>query len=132
MTLNEYKEKVRKHNLIAGLWIAGLVLGAFVVLFAAVVLVTTNRDLRPVAIGSLVVYVSFVLYNMYRIENYYRKIPGLVCEHCDATLARPKSIVIATGSCPTCGERVLDDHWVTTRKRDYRSRASGSVVNQGN
>ncbi|MFN7730308.1 MAG: hypothetical protein ACK5OB_00290 [Pirellula sp.] len=132
MTLSEYKEKVRKHNMMAGLWIAGLFLGAIILLSAAVVLVATNRELRPIAIGSLVAYVSFVLFNFYRIENYYRKIPGLVCEHCDATLARPKSIVIATGSCPTCGERVLDDHWVTTRKREYRSRASGSVVNQSN
>jgi hypothetical protein len=132
MTLSEYKLKVRKHNMVTGLWIGGLILGAIILLTVAVALVTTNRDLRPIAIGSLVAYVSFFLFNLYQIERFYRKIPGLVCEHCDATLARPKSIVIATGACPTCGQRVLDDHWVSTRKREYRGRPSGSMVNQSN
>jgi hypothetical protein len=128
MSLKEYKDKMRYHNRVATVWIVGLVLGAVVLLAALIAMVTSYRELRPLAIGVLVGYVMFTLFNLYRIDNYFRRVPGLVCPSCDSTLAKHKSIVLATGSCPSCENRVLEDHWVSIRKREHRAHGIASTI----
>lgn len=128
MNLNDYRSKTKQHNRRIALWIAALVLGVVLVLMIAIAIVIANRELRPLAIACLVSYAIFFLVNLYSMERYFKKVPGLTCTHCDASLARSQAIVLATGSCPSCGERVLDDHWVVSRKRGHRSSGQSGEV----
>lgn len=122
MNLQDYKSKAKQHNRRIALWIAALILGVVIVLIAAFAIVVAKRELRPLAVAGLVSYAIFFLVNLYSMERYFKKVPGLACVHCDSSLARSQNIVIATGCCPACGERALDDHWVASRKRGLRSR----------
>jgi hypothetical protein len=128
MNFNDYRSKAKQHNRRIAWWIAALILGVVLVLILAIAIVVANRDLRPLAIACLVAYAIFFLVNLYSMERYFKKVPGLTCAHCDASLARSQAIILATGSCPSCGERVLDDHWVASRTRRHRSSGQSGEV----
>ncbi|GEM_PF-6339177 len=61
------------------------------------------------AIGFPIMLLGFV-----RADRTYRNFPALVCPHCDGNLSRMKSVIIATGNCPNCGRRVLNDSAIGT------------------
>ena len=47
-------------------------------------------------------------------DNAYRAFPNLACRHCGIGLFQSKSVIIATGNCPGCGRRVLNDDAIGT------------------
>jgi len=73
------------------------------------------------AIGSVAtpIVVCFIglplmIFGIWRAGKTYRGFPNLLCRYCSHSLARAKATVIATGNCPNCGRRVLDDDTIGT------------------
>lgn len=72
-------------------------------------------------VGSVVapIVVFFIglpamIFGIWRVDQTYRRFPALVCHCCSCSLARAKATVIATGNCPNCGRKVLDDETIGT------------------
>ncbi len=68
--------------------------------------------LAPIIIFA--VGVPIMLIGFYHVDRTYRKFPEMICPHCDGNLSRAKSVIIATGNCPSCGRRVLADGAIGT------------------
>ena len=73
----------------------------------------------PVAqavVGPICVAVGFplLLFGFHLSDRTYRDFSSLTCPHCDGSLFKSKSVIVATGNCPTCGRRVLKDGQIGT------------------
>ena len=49
----------------------------------------------------------------------YKEFSDLVCQHCQGGLYQSKSVIIATGNCPSCGRRVVKDDAIGTEKNRF-------------
>jgi hypothetical protein len=90
------------------------------IIFVALALANGVRylggDLADILAPIIIFAVGFpiMLLGFYHVDRTYRKFPALMCPHCDGNLSRARSVIIATGNCPSCGRRVLDDAVIGT------------------
>ena len=90
------------------------------VLFAAMGIAVLTRRLFGDSASLIVPLIMFgvglplMLTGFYYADRTFRKFPRLICSNCDGSLYRSKSVVVATGNCPTCGRRVLSDDSIGT------------------
>ncbi|MDV6030210.1 MAG: hypothetical protein F9B45_08900 [Phycisphaera sp. RhM] len=116
MTVDEYKAEVRQHD------IATVVrmVASLAIIFAALAVAGVIRyydDALADVLAPIVIFTigtPLMIYGFTRVDRTYRRFPALICPHCDGTIARPKSTVIATGNCPNCGRNVLADATIGT------------------
>ena len=116
MTVIEYKSQVKKHEHAMAI---GALFPLAAILVPIVVALTVRTVNEPVASFLAPVFLLFLglplmLYGFWRVDRMYKRYPMLICTHCSGSLARAKSTVIATGNCPNCGRRVLDDETIGT------------------
>ena len=111
MTVDEYKaEFARCQHLM--IW---RMVYSVAVIFGALGLAGCVRyydsDLADIIAPAIIFAVGFplMLFGFHRVDRTYQKFPGLICPHCGGSLSRAKSIIIATGNCPSCGRRILKD-----------------------
>ena len=90
------------------------------IIFASLALANGVRyfggDLADILAPAIVFAVGFpiMLFGFYLVDRTYRKFPALICPHCGGSLSRAKSVIVATGNCPSCGRRVLKDDSIGT------------------
>lgn len=89
--------------------------GAIAVMFGAIGAANVVRlfdpNLADIVAPTVMFFVGFplMLLGFYHADRTYLNYPHLICPHCQGNLSRARSVIIATGNCPSCGRRVLDD-----------------------
>lgn len=114
MTVIEYKTQVKMHEHAMAIGALFPIAAIFVPLVVALTVRMFNESVASfLAPGFLLVLgLPLLLYGFWRVDRMYKRFPILICVHCSGSLARAKSTVIATGNCPNCGRRVLDDETI--------------------
>ena len=116
MNIDEYKSELQRHDtativrLVASL---GIVF-AFLAIAGAI---RYYDDALADILAPILIFMigaPLMIYGFTRVDRTYRRFPLLICPHCDGTIARPRSTVIATGNCPNCGRSVLTDDTIGT------------------
>ena len=111
MNVDQYKSAVRKHD-------AAIAFRMFVslsIIFAALAVAGAIRlydDGLADLLAPIVIFLigaPLMIYGFRWAERTYRRFSCLICPRCDGTIARPRATVIATGNCPNCGRKVLED-----------------------
>jgi hypothetical protein len=116
MTVDEYKSEVRRHDTATIIRMVASVS----VIFASLAVAGAIRfydDALADILAPIVIFLigtPLMIYGCRCVDRTYRKFPSLICPHCDGTIARPKTTVIATGNCPNCGRNVLSDARIGT------------------
>ena len=116
MTIEEYLQVLRKHDHQMARRVVYSVTGIFVFLAIAGALRACAPLLADICAPILIFLIGLplMLFGFRRADLTYRCFSNLICPHCDQSLARSKSVVIATGNCPNCGRRVLRDDRIGT------------------
>lgn len=67
-------------------------------------------------VGPCCVMIGFplMLIGFRKADVTYKEFSDLVCQHCQGGLYQSKSVIIATGNCPSCGRRVVKDDAIGT------------------
>jgi hypothetical protein len=90
---------------------AGAIAVMFVALGIANLVRLANPNLADILAPVVMFFVGFplMLLGFYHADRTYLKYPQLICPYCQGNLSRSRSVIIATGNCPSCGRRVLAD-----------------------
>lgn len=111
MDIEGYKSHVRRHE--SAILRRMLASVSVILIFLGIgILVRLYDDDLADILAPILIFVfgmPLMITGFWWTDRTYRSFPELVCRHCGESLARPRSTVIATGNCPHCGRRVLDD-----------------------
>ena len=111
MTVAEYTSECARCQRKLMWRMAGAIAAIFVAIGVANLVRLFDPDLAGIVTPIVMCLVGFpvMLLGFYRADRTHLKFPLLVGPHCDGNLSRAKSVIIATGNCPSCGRRVLTD-----------------------
>lgn len=111
MTVEDYKEELKRHQASVAKMLVKAISALAVSLIVAGYIRWKDGDLAD-TLALVVIFLiggPLMIYGIYRCDQVYRAFPMLICQNCNENLASASSTVIATGNCPNCGRRVLDD-----------------------
>jgi len=116
MNIPEYNDECSRCQRTV-MWRMMLAIGAMFGAIGITLIIRYNNAAVGDILGPIILaLVGFpiMLLGFVHADRAYQKFSSLICPHCDGSLAREKSIIIATGNCPTCGRRVLSDSSIGT------------------
>ncbi len=116
MNIDEFKSHARSCQSTQIFRLVVLLVPFFMVLAVCKLAVVKSDDIWTKFIPAivLVLFVPGLVCGAKWVENACRSIAGMLCPNCSKPLTQSKSIVIATGNCPNCGRRVLNDNRIGT------------------
>lgn len=112
MTVTEYNAECARCQRRLGWRMVFAIVAILVAIGAANVVRLFDPSLADIVAPIVMLLVGFptMLFGFYHADRTYLKFPLLICPHCEGNLSRAKSVIIATGNCPSCGRRVLHDN----------------------
>ncbi len=116
MNIDVYKKEVKRHDRATALGFAASTCVIFASLGIAGFVRHLNDGLADIVAPIIIFMIGtpLMLYGFYRLDRLYRRFPSLICPHCKGTLAKARSVIVATGNCPHCGRQVLTDNTIGT------------------
>lgn len=116
MNIDDYKSHVIKYDRAVASRLALSIAVIFVAMGLAGAIRIVDEQTGLIAAPFIVFLfgVPLMIFGLWWTDRVYQQFPMLSCKNCMNLLARSKSTVIATGNCPSCGRRVLDDARIGT------------------
>lgn len=109
--IREYKQQIANHDHAMTIRMIGAISLIFIALGIGGAIRWYDDAIGSVATPIVVCFIGLplMIFGIWRVGQTYKRFPTLLCRCCSHSLARAKATVIATGNCPNCGRRVLDE-----------------------